>query len=354
MVTRDHGSTAAPVPAAPERILHSIQALRALAAWSVVLHHYCMILAVQAPSWWRQGFIDHGAVGVDVFFVVSGFVMALSASDPALSPRAFIAKRIGRIVPAYWLFTLIVALMIWGLPEIMLKQGVSPEFLIQSLLFLPAENPGNYHNVLPVITVGWTLNLEMAFYLIVGAAMFVRLPQRWLAIVGAIAVLQLLLAPLEIVSVFYTTPLLYEFLLGIAAAHLWKAGALRGPSWVFAGLAVLAIALLIRAPLNSATHLIDCGVPAFLLVCAFVGCERHFQHAGLLKRLGDHSYSVYLIHPTIFYVGWYVYQETKLRHGLLSVACLTAIALIGAASYRFIERPAGRWLTRLLQPRASA
>jgi peptidoglycan/LPS O-acetylase OafA/YrhL len=236
----------------------------------------------------------------------------------------------------------------------MLKQGVSPEFLIQSLLFVPAENPGNYHNVLPVITVGWTLNLEMMFYLIVGASLFIKLPQRWLAIVTAMAVLQLLLAPLEIVNVFYSTPLLYEFLMGIAAAHLWKAGVLRGPSWLFAGLAVLALALLLRASPNSATHVIDCGVPAFLLVCAFVGCERHFQHAGLLKRLGDHSYSVYLVHPTIFYIGWYVYQQTKIRHGLLSIACLAAIALIGAASYHLVERPAGRWLTRLLGPRTGA
>lgn len=335
---------------APERILSSIQVLRALAAWSVVVSHYCMIFAVENPSWWRRGFLTYGSLGVDVFFVVSGFVMALSASDPTLEARTFIAKRIGRIVPAYWLITVVVAFVIYYWPQMMPNQGYSPWFLAQSLAFVPAQNPGGM-GLLPVNTVGWTLNLEVVFYLIVGASLFTKLPQRWVWIVTAIAVLQLLLAPLGFVSSLYSTTLFYEFVMGIAAAHLWKAGALRGPSWAFAGLAVFALALLLRSSPGSLTHIIDCGIPAFLFVCAFIGCERHLQRAVLLKRLGDHSYSVYLIHPLILYIGFHVYRETHIRHGLISMACLALIALLGAASYRFIERPAGRWLTRLLRPR---
>lgn len=336
-------------PAAPDRFLGSIQVLRALAAWSIVLQHYCLIFHVENPSWWRRGFLAHGSVGVDVFFIVSGFVMALSASEPTMTPRIFIAKRIGRIVPAYWLVTVGVACAIYFLSEAMPNQGYSPWFLVESLLFIPAQNPSGI-GLLPLNTVGWTLHLEVMFYLIVAASLFTKLPQRWLAIVVGIVLVQMLLAPLGYISSFYSTPLLYEFVMGVVAAHLWKAGVLRGPTWMFGGLAVLAIALLIRAPLGaSPAQAIEVGIPAFLLVCAFVGCERHFKRTAILTRLGDHSYSVYLIHPTILYLGYYVYRATGVRYGIISLACLITIALIGAGSYRFVERPSGRWLTRLLR-----
>jgi exopolysaccharide production protein ExoZ len=337
-----------------ERVLYSIQAIRALAAWSVVVHHYCMIFAVPNPSWWRRGFLDHGWLGVDVFFVVSGFVMGLGAADRTVTPRAFMVKRLARIVPAYWLFTLAVALLITLAPDVMVQQGCSPESLIKSLLFIPSENPGGI-GVLPVITVGWTLNYEMVFYLIVAITLFVKLPQRWLWLVIAIVALQQVLVPQGVVSSYYASSLFYEFLMGVLAAHLWRAGALRGRAWWFGCLAVLAMYCLLRAPApaNTLSRELECGVPAFLLVCAALGLEPLFKRAALLKRLGDHSYSVYLIHPAILYSGWYLGGSRHVRYyyALLSIACLAAIALVGAASYRFIEQPAGRWITRRLLPR---
>lgn len=336
-------------PAAPERILHSIQILRALAAWAIVVQHYYLIFPVADPSWWRQGVMDHGAVGVDVFFIVSGFVMALGASNPALTPRAFIAKRLGRIVPAYWLYTLIVAALIHYLPEAMPNQGVSPELLVKSLLFIPAENPGN-HGLLPVNTVGWTLNLEMVFYLIVTLSLATALPRRWLWIVAGLAIWQMVLAPLGVISPLYASPLPYEFAMGIGAFHLWKSGALRGPSWAFLALAAISLWLLARAPLIEPMRVLSCGIPALLLVCAFLGLEPHFERLRTIGRLGDHSYSVYLIHPAVLYLGAYAWQRTHIRH-VFPFLCIGAIALLGWASYRFIERPVGRWVTRAIANR---
>ncbi len=330
-----------------DRTLSSIQVLRALAAWSIVIQHYCMIFAVQDPSWWRRGFMAHGSLGVDVFFVVSGFVMALGASDPKLSPRTFFAKRIGRIVPAYWVTTVLVSIVIYNMEEAMPNQGYSPEFLIQSLLFIPAQNPSGI-GLLPINTVGWTLHLEVVFYLVVGLSLFAKLPQRWLVIVVLIVILQMLLAPLGVVSPFYGTALFYEFVMGIAAAHLWKAGVLRGPAWMYAGLGVIALVLLVRAPIGTPAQAIECGIPAFLLVCAAIGCEPYLRRLELLTRMGDHSYSVYLIHPTILYLGYFIYRATGIRYGVISLLCLLVIALVGAASFRYLERPAGRWLTRRL------
>ena len=281
-----------------------------------------------------------------MFFIVSGFVMALGASDPAITPRQFIAKRLGRIVPAYWLYTLIVAALIYYLPEAMPHQGVSAELLIKSLLFIPAQNPGGL-GFLPVNTVGWTLNLEMVFYLIVAISLFVALPRRWLWILGGLAIWQMVLAPLHIVSALYISPLPYEFAMGIGAFHLWKSGALKGPSWAFAALAAVALWMLSRSDLMEPMRVINCGVPAFLLVCAFIGLEPHIQRARLLGRLGDHSYSVYLVHPAVLYLGAYAYNQTHIRH-VFPILCLVVIALVGWASYRFVERPAGRWLSRAI------
>src|SRR6185295_9740401 len=93
-------------------LLGSIQTLRALAAWLVVGTHFCSTLSSAKPNWIQMAFIDHGSKGVDIFFVISGLVMGLSASAPDLTPRVFAVKRLARIVPAYWFYTVVVALMI--------------------------------------------------------------------------------------------------------------------------------------------------------------------------------------------------------------------------------------------------
>lgn len=333
-------------------LLASIQTLRALAAWLVVGVHYCTTFSVAKPNWVQTAFIDHGSKGVDIFFVISGLVMGLSASAPDITPRMFAAKRLARIVPAYWFYTVLIALMITQAPTIMLNWGYSHELFVKSLLFLPAPHPTGI-GLFPIITVGWTLNFEMVFYVIVAAALFARGPQRWLWIACGIVVLQLLLVPLGLVNPCYRDSVLYEFLMGIVAANLWRAGALRGPSWLFAGLAILAIVCLAlsHAVSYSPVRGLEWGAPAFLLVCAFLGLERYFKRATLFIHLGDHSYSVYLIHTTVLSVASYIHHAHRGHIVLISVCSFATIALLGAASYRFLERPAARLLVRLLSPR---
>lgn len=330
-------------------VLLSIQALRAFAAWCVVFHHYCLIFPVAHAGMWRKMLIDHGATGVDIFFVVSGFVMALSAGDPEMTPRKFVVKRIARIVPAYWLFTFaILAVLVW-LPGVLLNQGYSAELLVKSLLFVPAQNP-NGLGFLPINTVGWTLNLEVVFYLVVAASLFRPTAQRWIWIAVGLLLVQRVLSPLATIGDFYRDPVIYEFMMGIGAAQLWRSGALsRGPAWAYGGIALLAVYCLTRPdPPWGLIRAVDCGPAAFVLVCAVVGLEPRFSRMRLLVRLGDHSYSVYLIHPTILYFGYYAVREWGWNRPMVAWICFALIALIGAASYRFVERPAGRVVTRVL------
>ncbi|RBH42304.1 acyltransferase, partial [Pseudomonas sp. MWU13-2860] len=94
-------------------MLISVQALRALAAWTVVCHHFMQIFFdFKARGPVGQFFIDKGAVGVDIFFVISGLVIFLSTEGKALPPARFLLYRLFRIVPAYWLYTLLMALLV--------------------------------------------------------------------------------------------------------------------------------------------------------------------------------------------------------------------------------------------------
>lgn len=339
----------------PPTVLASVQVLRAVAAWMVVGVHYCGAFPVDHPGWIRTVLTDHGSKGVDIFFVISGLVMGLSASDPELTPREFAVKRIARIVPAYWFYTFVVALLITQVPAWMPRWIYSDELLARSLLFLPPGGGG-----FPVLTVGWTLEMEMVFYLIVAASLFVRGPQRWLWIAAGIVGWQLLLVPIGLVYAGYHDSMFYEFLMGIVAAHLWRAGALSGPSWRFVVLAVVGVACLALVDEASPPLLrgLDRGAPAFLIMCACLGLEPYFRRAGLLVRMGDHSYSVYLIHTWVLALAYQVHITYKGHGVLVSWCALAAIALLGAASYHLLERPAARLLTRWLLPhrdgRASA
>ena len=156
-------TTAAP-PADRRATLYGIQYLRALAALAVVVFHAAE----------RSGYaFAIGAAGVDVFFVISGFIMWVIADRRPLSPGRFLADRIRRIVPVYWLATgVMVAGALAGLfPNLVL----TVEHVVASLAFVPARSPST-GALWPVLVQGWTLNYEMFFYLVFAASLV--LPAR--------------------------------------------------------------------------------------------------------------------------------------------------------------------------------
>lgn len=147
-------------------MLYSLQALRALAAWVVVCHHFMQIFFdFHASGPIGQFLASRGAVGVDVFFVISGMVIYLSTRDKPLAPQRFLLNRVLRIVPAYWFYTALMGLMLLCASHWMPHQVLEWQHFMLSLLFIPAENPGGY-GMYPTLNVGWTLNFEMFFYLL--------------------------------------------------------------------------------------------------------------------------------------------------------------------------------------------
>ncbi|MER8460933.1 acyltransferase, partial [Mesorhizobium sp. M0027] len=201
--------------AAPRRVQQytSVQILRGLAALMVVIYHLPAAL----------GMLDLGIPilnsGVDLFFVISGFVMVLSTENRRRDHRAFLMQRFTRVVPFYWVMTFVMVAALW----LFAGRAVSLEQLTNSLLFIPYLDTVTGY-VQPVLGVGWTLNLEILFYILFAATMGLgTLTQMaMVGVVFAIAVAaRIIFKPAaDTVLFFYTTPILFEFLAGMALGHL--------------------------------------------------------------------------------------------------------------------------------------
>ena len=332
-------------------MLYSLQALRAFAAWVVVCHHFMQIFFdFHATGPVGQFLTDRGAVGVDIFFVISGLVIYLSTRDKAIEPRRFLLNRALRIVPAYWFYTALMAALLLAFSQWMPHQEFDWRHLLLSLLFIPAENPGGY-GLYPTLNVGWTLNFEMFFYLLFGLAFMVRQRHHLLLVTAALLLVSEVLSRLGVLSHFYNNGIIYEFLLGIGIGVLYRRGLVREGLWL--PLAVLGVAAYAIYHLDASQRLLHWGLPSALVVLAFVALEPYFQGSRVLKALGDCSYSVYLIHVLVLYAGWFASERLNLSPYAVFALCVPLIAGLSWASYLLLEQRLYRRMSDWFEARRS-
>ncbi|TEA60562.1 acyltransferase [Pseudomonas sp. CH235] len=323
-------------------MLISVQALRALAAWAVVCHHFMQIFFdFEARGPIGQLFIDKGAVGVDIFFVISGLVIFLSTEGKALPPARFLLYRMFRIVPAYWLYTVLMALLVVFARPLLPDQTVDWSHLLLSLLFIPTENPGGY-GIYPTLNVGWTLNYEMLFYVLFAWALLFRLQVRLLVVAALLFAVCQAWTGFGWVSEFYRSDIVYEFLLGIGIGMLYRRGWIGPALWL--PLLGIGAALLAIYHLPPEPRLLNWGVPSAVLVMASMALERHVERNRLLKLLGDCSYSVYLMHVLVLSAGGYLARRYGINPYLMFVVCALAIAIGSWLSYEWVEKRSYQWL----------
>ncbi|PRD42548.1 acyltransferase [Phyllobacterium phragmitis] len=312
--------------------LRSIQVLRAIAALAVVFFHL-------SPSSWTLG-----AAGVDLFFVISGFIMGTVGLND--SPVRFMFKRIIRIVPLYWAITF--AMCIASLmPGLFATFTFDLPRIITSLFFIPFEDPQG--KVWPLIVVGWTLNYEMFFYLLFALGLWLRRPIiAPMLIIAGLAAAGWLFQPEQTIPHFYTDALLLEFVLGLllSRAVFFKNAALGSV------LAAAGFVGLLSWGLGGDTpdwRIIYWGLPAAAIVAGFVAIERAGMFPGQalrpLERLGDASYSLYLTHGIVLgIIGKFVRHES----GFAIPTALAACIVVAMLSYYLFERPVGQILRGLI------
>ncbi|MET1756028.1 acyltransferase [Novosphingobium sp. RD2P27] len=340
----------------------SVQALRALAAFSVLTGH--ALGAAASTGELAKPALPYGA-GVDLFFAISGFIMVYSAQrifTHASARKEFLIKRAARVVPLYWgATTALLAVMILTLDP---RETLPPvSYIAASYFFIPNDAYGSAGGIpFPLLSLGWTLNYEMLFYAVF--SIFIFLP-RSLATLGvqitllAAVGLGLLLEPTSIVLSTWTQPIILEFALGVTIANALLSGA-RLPITFSTLLVIFACFWLLLDPFgllsldqtpNDFRRLGGWGLPAALILGGVV-LGRGQMSPRLEKPaalLGDASYSLYLTHPFILIPlehAWLGLLGPRHLHGMVMIGIVLAIAFSIAVN-RVIEKPMVRLLHRV-------
>jgi peptidoglycan/LPS O-acetylase OafA/YrhL len=336
--------------------LNNIQVLRAFAAVAVVVFHTGFAFPYLRPF---------GSFGVDVFFVISGYIMAriLDPKSPG-SSDFFFRRRVLRIVPPYWFFTILLYLAALRLPQLMGATRASFAELLKSLFFIPFVKSDGLTQ--PLLFIGWSLNYEMFFYL--ALALGLLLHKRLGVWMGAAIVLATMLAcspfaAQNALARFYSNDISLEFLLGILSYYVCRAISdaqarkLRIPAILIcvasATMLILLQGLITKEniPFNT-TRVPTLGVLSFLLItCASLLSQGGWDtRLASLVLIGDASYILYLVHP---YCEYSLDRFFGARHHWLKSATPTG-ALIGVTLsialsillHLYAERPTVRFLNR--------
>ena len=344
--------------------VESIQLLRAVAVILVVYVHILDSSTFANPSQKNLLFLENwGAIGLDLFFVISGFIMTVITPSYINSGnwRDFLAKRALRIIPLYWL------LSAFSL-AISLSRGSSFSFdkIMKTLLFIPLfENAFTF----PIIPVGWSLSLEMYFYILIAVLLVLARKNIYKSLVVlllALSAIGFFLKPENELLRFLFSPLLTEFALGILAGIAFKkVKAIKASenlatlkllalAATFGGLSVMLLSLFAgflnvddAAAVSENAELalfrtIIWGIPSAVFLTGFVLLESlfEFKTPSLFIKLGDASYSCYLLHTTLFIpIGMKLFKLSGISNGDAYVLFSMVIVLSGSLTfYHFFEK----------------
>jgi exopolysaccharide production protein ExoZ len=323
--------------------LQSIQALRAVAALMVVVYHATRLAVDRVDGLPDTVVWKSGEAGVDIFFVISGLVMGIAYHRTGSQDwRAFLKRRLIRIVPMYWIATSLKLLPLLAVPALALHSRFDLWHAVSSYLFIPARNPAG--GIFPLLWVGWTLNFEMLFYALFTAALALRAPLLpFLATtIGLLALAGLWRtgdwpAPLRLLD-----PLLLEFLCGLWLASKLAKG-LVIPRMACVMILLIASACILIAPEStdeSVTRALVWGLPAFAIVAAVASLR--WSPPQWLLELGNASYAIYLFHGFVMTATGALLKRIEFSHALLllcSIGSVVFSAFLGVAVFKYVETP---------------
>ena len=331
--------------------LLTLQVARGVAANLVVISHSFIIEAKYTGGGILPAFCIYGIAGVDMFFVLSGFIM-VAVAGRGIGAIQFLWRRAARIYPTYWLVSFLVLAVSLAAPAMVNSSVQAPISLWRSFLLVP-------DSALPLVAVGWTLIHEVYFYLVFAALLALRIPipvglVGW----GLVLLIVTFVGGDNVASIplgrVWTSPLTAEFMMGAAVGILYDHNSRRGAAYAGPiGLATLAASIVFLAPalsLANSTHLdalrvVLFGIPAALILHSLAAWEKRAapMPARLLVALGDWSYATYLAHVLV------LSALGRIIHALAPAGAMSSLVLIivgvsaanlaGAVLFRFFERP---------------
>ena len=281
-----------------------------------------------------------GAAGVDVFFVISGYIIWTMGTGPEASPGVFFWRRLTRVAPAYWLATgAVIAIAVFW-PRLMPQVTLSARHIALSLAFIQHHDPRGLP--FPVLPPGWSLGFEAVFYSLFTLVLFAPAPARFRLIVAALIGVMLFGFLDPPAYELGANPMMLQFAAGVCLARQAqlrrRTGARTGLLLAGGGIALLA-AMWLTGFRSDLFRPILWGVPATLIVAGALALEPLFvRHAPrALLSLGNASYAIYLCH----FVA--VDLTARAMGGLnpwlfVPTACAASIAA-GLAFHRLAERP---------------
>jgi hypothetical protein len=339
-----------------------IQALRGIAAMLVVLFHVRNVFNVGQYNIGERLF-GQGAMGVDLFFIISGFIMVYTSShrEGAKAAIKFMLNRVTRILPLYALITIVFISFFNSHGFNWWRDKANILTFVKSMLFIPSD----FHAAPPfygyaLIMVGWTLCYEMLFYLMFAFALIFG-KYKW-AILYTVFFILLVAVPLAFGNFrtdafaqkeyrfaflnFATSPMLLEFLIGILIARLYTSDIhipVRIGRWL-AYASILFFILMYGFEINPGHGPLRYGLRCFFLVFALLMLNKEIELKvpGSMEFLGNISYSVYLLHSTIAlflaalisHLGLAPFESTPVYFPVY----LALVILISYGSYYFIEQ----------------
>lgn len=314
-------------------MIKNIQVLRGIAALMVVYFH-----AVGAL--YSYGLIEDlashsliyawGAYGVDIFFVISGFIMVVSVSRKKISPEQFLKHRLLRVVPLYWLFTGIYVLLYFAVPALFKQRILMPDQILGSFFFY--EYLVNQRE--PALLLGWTLEFEMLFYLIFTLGLFLKTWKRTILLTSSILLI-LISVGLENIA--------FEFVIGMSIGA-WYLNRERKAQPLYLILPLFAIGTFFL--ILGTFYMTDTRIPQIIgagIIVFTILITKEWK-SKLALTLGNASYSIYLIQLFSIPLFFKVYSalqlpKTELALPFIVFSVLAFTSICGYFSYLLIEKP---------------
>ena len=333
-------------------MIYSIQYLRGLAALLVLIRHVAFKgtqYAGDPMPWYRIG----GAAGVELFFVISGFIMCFITAEKAEKKDSighFLANRFTRILPLYWILTLL-GLIVFLLFPAKVNIGGGETKILDSFLLIPTT--GVY-----IIKNGWTLSYEFFFYFIFSLGMLFPMKVGHLItsmILIALTSLNFLGHRDNILLTFVSSTLLLDFILGIILFELFKR--FKEVPKIFSGIMILTgsmLLIILNHRFDYGMPLLGIGIACFLICLGSVFLEEQIRkhEVPFFTMIGNASYSLYLFHPFALAGGALLLSHFGLTRGIWAwpFLVITAITSLigGILCYFFLEKPVTKEIRSLV------